>query len=290
MKITKTSACILFVTFLIGHASVSSPATKQIVREKIRLEVPKALPAAVAEEPPGKPETTRENGDWKEEDDSKLKIKLLETGEGFHGDQIQAKSGETWLGLFREKDGYYLRRTKLIVRREHDEIVDGEDTSIKTGKSVAVKGGGQTVFLVKNAKMLGDGEVKTLFSDHGQEDLEQLKNGYRRDFEFNGEVYTLKVENKISREEYLGKGSKLILARRSDGKEQILNYLSEEGCNDCFWYLYWAGDLDRDGKPDFYLDLSWHYNVRDRRLFLSSPATEDGKLVKYVANFWTNGC
>jgi hypothetical protein len=285
MKITKTSVCVLFVAFVIGYASVPPPATKQIVPDEISHGVPKVLPV-VAAQPPGKPETTRENVDWKEEDDSKLKIKLLETGEGFHGDQVHAKSGETWLGLFKEKDKYYLRRAKLIVRRVHDEIVD-DSPNIKTGKSVAVAGAGQAIFLLKNAKMLVAGEVKTVFDSSLQEDSEELKNGYGKDFEFNGEVYNLRVENKISREEYLGKGSKLILSR--SGKEQILNYLPE-GCNDCFWYLYWGGDLDGDGKLDFYFDLSPHYNVTDRKLFLSSPAAGEEKLVKYVANFFTNGC
>lgn len=60
-------------------------------------------------------------------------------------------------------------------------------------------------------------------------------------------------------------------------------------CDDCGWGIYWAGDLDGDGKLDLYLDLANHYNVGQYRLFLSSPA-EKGKLVKEVANFRFVGC
>jgi hypothetical protein len=280
MQITKLTVFLL--AFLIGYIFV--PSNKQIAPE-IPIDVPEILPVAESA-PPVKPETPLETIEWEDDIDSNHKIKLLETGEGFHGDQIQAKSGETWLELFRENDKYHLRSTKIIVRSVYDEMGDDKNQNIRTGKSISVKGKNPTVFLLKNAKMLSEGEVKTVFINQSDEESEQLKNGYRRDFEFNGEVYNLRVENKLSDEEFLGKGSKLILSH--NGNEQILNYL-KDGCNDCFWYLYWVGDLDRDGKLDFYFDLSWHYNIRDRKLFLSSPA-EDGKLVKYSANFWTNGC
>src|SRR5262245_10920857 len=38
--------------------------------------------------------------EWQEEDPTKFTIKLQETGEGFHGDEVNAKNNETWLGLF----------------------------------------------------------------------------------------------------------------------------------------------------------------------------------------------
>jgi len=49
-------------------------------------------------------------------------------------------------------------------------------------------------------------------------------------------------------------------------------------------YLYWVGDLDSDGKPDFYLSLYENDNVSAVFLFLSSKA-ENGKLIKAVASF-----
>lgn len=284
MKIKKSFVIVFLITFLIGYASVL-PTKKASISIETPTLTQEKLPEISIEQTIEQQAAT-EIIDWQEEDESKFTIKLLETGEGFHGDQIIGKSGEIWLGLFNEKSRYFLRSTKLKVRRVHDVVTDGEDKNIKTGKDVSVSGKNQPVFLLKNAKMLRDGEVKTVFINQSDEEREGLKNGYQRDFKFNSEFYSLRVENKISSEEYPGKGSKLILSH--NGKEQILSYL-KDGCNDCFWYLYWAGDIDLDGKLDFYFDLSWHYNVIDRKLFLSSQA-EKGKLVKQVANFWTNGC
>ena len=69
---------------------------------------------------------------------------------------------------------------------------------------------------------------------------------------------------------------------------QVLYSLQDCG-NDPSWRLLWAGDLDRDGKLDLYVSVTQHYNVSERKLFLSSQADE-GQLVKEVADFVTSGC
>jgi hypothetical protein len=225
-------------------------------------------------------------------DKADLGIKLQTIGEGFHGDQVVAKNGETWLGFYRDAGRFYLRNTKVRVRWAYDPIVDGEEGGKISGKSVFVKNNDRALFIVKNAKRLNEGNVKTVFYGGIRYDLEnqpeaiRLKNGFRKTFEFAGDIYVLKVENKLTSDEYLDKGSKLSLER--NGKEQVLRYLPD-GCNDCGWTLYWAGDLDQDGKLDFFFDLSDHYNVSDERLYLSSYAPA-GQLVKLAADFWTNGC
>ena len=283
MKITKTFVSLFLMTFLIGFVAV--PTTKKEIN--ISIETATILLEKMPTPPiesSTKKESIEEIVDWQEGDKIKFKIKLLETGEEFHGDQINAKSGETWLGLFKKNDKYVLQTTKLKIVNVHDTIVDEEDG--KTGKSVFTNNKAQAVLLLQNAKMLREGEVKTVFFAGETDESTELKNGSEKSFEFNGEKYNLRVENKISSDEFLGKGSKLTLSH--NGTEQILNYL-KDGCNDCYWNLYWVGDIDQDGKLDFYFDLSWHYNVTDKKLFLSSQA-EKGKLVKYVANFWTNGC
>lgn len=283
MKITKTFFSVFLTAFLIGFVSTTKRETFVSIRTGAT--TPEKISAA-ANDRKIEQKSTEEAPDRQEEDTSKLKIKLLETGEAFHGDQIKAKTGEIWLGLFKEKDKYLLRPAKLKIRRVRDGIADDEDKNIKTGKSVFTNYKSRAVFLLKNATMLREGEIRTVFWADDIDESTELKNDSQKDFEFNGEHYSLKVENKMSSDESLGKGSKLVLSR--SGTTQVLNYL-KDGCNDCYWNLYWVGDLDRDGKLDFYLDLSWHYNVMDKRLFLSSQA-EKGKLVKYVADFFTNGC
>src|SRR5690606_20276645 len=100
-----------------------------------------------------------------------------------------------------------------------------------------------------------------------------LKPGSQR-ITFNGVPYSLTLNNPISGE-YPGKGSTLTLA--ANGKEQVLRFLPD-GCNDCAWTLIWAGDLDSDGRLDLFMDLTDHYNIIDRVLFLSGDAAAD-KLV-----------
>lgn len=273
---------VFLVAFFFGLVFVPSP--EHLVSENLSSDakISTVPPIAIKSET----KIPEEIVDWQEEDVSKFKIKLLETGEGFHGDEIKAKSGEIWLGLFQKGDKYFLRSTKLKILRAHDSIVDGENEKVKSGKSVFTNNKAEAVFLLKNARMLSEGEIKTVFFAEDYDKAMEFKNGSQKNFEFNGESYNLRIENKLTSDEFLTKGSKLILSH--NGKEQILSYLTE-GCNDCYWKLYWMGDLDKDGKLDFYFDLSGHYNVSDKRLFLSSPAKK-GKLVKNVANFSTSGC
>lgn len=284
MKITVTLASVFLLAFLIGFFTTPTEIKEKTVSFQTATQIIKKMPTPQIEVKQ-KGKIVEEPVDWREDDAKKFTIKLLETGDGFHEDQIDAKTGEIWLGLFRENGKYFLRPDKLQIRRVHDEIVD-ESEDIKTGKSVSTPDKAPSVFLLKNAKMLREGEVKTVFFADDYNEMTELKNNSQKNYEFNGEKYNLIVENKTNSDEYLGKGSKLILSR--GGTEQILSYL-KDGCNECTWNVFWVGDLDRDGKLDFYFDLTSHYNVMDKKLFLSSQA-EKGKLVKYVANFWTNGC
>ncbi len=231
-------------------------------------------------------ETINDNLEWIETYDVKFKIKMLNTGE-FHGDEVKAKSGENWLGLFRKGEEFFLRSTKINIKKVTDEFVD-EKPNQKTGKEVSIKSEDQPIFLLKNAGFLKQGNIKTLFYGdlENSDDNVNINNKTNRTFHLNGVTYNLFVtSNKVGKGEYLDKTSKLIL---SDGKIEQVIY-SQKMCDDCGWAIYWAGDLDNDGKLDLYLDLHNHYNVEQRRLFLSSQA-ESGKLVKEVANFRIVGC
>jgi hypothetical protein len=217
----------------------------------------------------------------------------LETGEVFHGEQIDAKSGETWLGLFREQEDYSLRSTKIKIRRVHDEIVD--DETRKTGKNVSVEGKLKPIFLLKNANKLREANITTLFYGLTMDEISEaeeselvsnetlttLVKDFVQKYKINGEEYELKViESKNKNNENI-----FALILESDGIRQVLHTSSESGVGT----LYWVGDLDRDGQPDFYFSLYIQENTEYRNLFLSSEA-EAGKLVKKVAVFSTSGC
>ncbi len=252
-----------------------------------------SLPPVITEKSSVMPDISPSNLaelEWSEQHDSKFKIQLLELGEAFHGDQVNAKSGESWIGLFRKNNHYFLKTTKIKITAAHDVVVDGKDERIKTGKTVATATNLPAVFLLKNVRGLREGAITTLFyadpNDDEDNETGSLKNGTTREFDFNGSHYVLRVENQLSQDEFLEKGSKLVLVR--DGREQVLRYL-KDGCDDCSWSLNWVGDVDRDGKLDYYFQLNGHYNSIDQRLFLSSKAKQ-GELLRYVARFWTNGC
>ena len=75
----------------------------------------------------------------------------------------------------------------------------------------------------------------------------------------------------------------------TDGSRRQVLYSWPEGLSDQAARLVWAGDLDRDGKLDYYLVLSSHYNLAEHTLFLSSRA-KLGQIVGAAAVFKLSGC
>lgn len=56
----------------------------------------------------------------------------------FHGDEVSAKNGEKWFGLFVNGSEAELKSGEVIVERVYDEIVD-DGLNKKTGKQVKFK-------------------------------------------------------------------------------------------------------------------------------------------------------
>ena len=159
MKRIKPFISIFFATFLIGYVSVPSTNKLSIVnnveisKETFAQEGKLYLKGEIISYASAKKFAGSELLDKDHyEDNSKYEFDLLETGE-FHGDEVEAKSGETWLGFFAENNMTFLRKTKIKVRRVYDSIVDGNPKR-KTGKKVSVKGKNKPIFLLKNADSL----------------------------------------------------------------------------------------------------------------------------------------
>lgn len=205
------------------------------------------------------------------------KIQILSVGQ-FHGEEISAKTGETWYGLYQSTDGYRLRSFRIRVNQVNDPIVDDEGE--RTGKQVSVDSNTDPVFLVKGTETLKERLVLSVFEGEAN-----IGVGYFTGFSVRGSKYYLQAVDGKSDDDYLPSGSKLVLSIGE--KEQVIETLNN--VNDPGWTILWAGDLDNDGKLDLYLDLSDHYNVSDRVLFLSTKAKR-GELVGKVANFRTVGC
>lgn len=212
-------------------------------------------------------------------------IKLLTTGQ-FHSDEVMAKTGERWLGLYPNGNGYGLIFSTLTVRRVHDEVVDGE-SGAKTGKSVEVNHRETPVFLLKGARMLHPGFVVTLFTSSEK----TLGNKSVIDFHLAGADYHLSVvSDDPNPDDYVvPQSARLVLTSGATSQVLFPSSDDEEIMNEPSIYLYWAGDLDGDEKLDLYMHLNAHYNVSRAVLFLSSQA-RSGQLVRAVAAFSSGGC
>lgn len=107
---------------------------------------------------------------------------LLETGEVSNGEDIKAKTGETWLGFFRNQS--ILRPTKIKVSYSKDHGLDWTRISVKDKEN--------PLFLVKGLKNTKRGKAKTLFSGFTHEEYDEdhlptsLKKGFVKNFRLGG--------------------------------------------------------------------------------------------------------
>jgi len=211
-------------------------------------------------------------------------VKLIETG-SFHGEEIDAQTGEQWLGLYVTKEASALIFSTLNVEQVHDDIGDAPDE--QTGKKVGVNHTSNPLFLLRGAKMLQPGAVTTVSAD-----VQSLGNSSDIELKLAGMSYRLKVSTKDKRESEFVTLDDARLVLTDGTKKQILYSLGGTGkheANTASWQLLWAGDLDGDHKLDLYAQISGHYNSSSRILFLSSQAGK-GELLHAVAEFSTWGC
>jgi hypothetical protein len=201
-------------------------------------------------------------------------VRLVETG-SFHGEEVSARTGQRWLGLYVSKGGSLLRLTPVRVKPVEDPV-DEEAHGAKSGKEVSVRRRPEPVFLLHGATMLRPGPVETV-RGHS---LELTRTSDYR-LLLAGVSYRLKVVAHRHR-------VRLILSQGR--QQQILYSVSQAEFEDSTgWSLDWAGDLDHDHRLDLYLTVSDNYNGSEKKLFLSSTARR-GRLVRELANFPTVGC
>jgi len=219
---------------------------------------------------------------------------LLQTTQ-YHGDEVKSKSGLTWLGLFPTAKGEFeLNPAKVEISLVHDPVEDRQN--VKTGKLISVSSKRQPLFLVRGVSGLKSGKVSTSLED--KEYTEQLHARHL----LCGKTLELKLGSRATKLTALGsaetrdksgapegellKGYELVL--ECGGVKQTLykeNEITLDGCPS----IIWAGDLDRDGKLDLFIDMTNHYNLSKPTLFLSSKA-KLGKLVEAVASISAVGC
>lgn len=284
MKIKKNYLTGFLATFLFGSASVLL-ITQFRAFKYDSLENPKELATNAVQVQPSvgiwSLETVQEIDNYTIDEKHPFKIDLLETG-SLEGDILDVKSGEIWLGLFKENDEYFLRPAKLKTRTLYDDI---NDKKVKIGKIISLANNKEPIFLVKNANILKKGKINTLFKgmnwkeaylpDESElspiEKVTKLTVGFFQTYKIGGKHYELKVINVFSNNGY--ETGAVVL--EGENKRQILHTGQDA-------ILFWVGDLDGDNKPDLFLEVSESDYFANHLLFLSSQA-QKGKIVKKVA-------
>ncbi len=188
-----------------------------------------------------------------------LPVKLLFPGE-FHFDEVPYRSGERWLGLFRERDETILKWTTIDIKRGKDPILQDTEVSVRNSSSA--------IFLLKGAKELQLGNVDTMFDaeDHADFTIDDCSD-LRSSFRIRGSFWRLCNENSYGNG-FPKKSSSLNLSGPAFDPVSLTSL--PDDCDDCSWKLVWVGDLDNDSRPDFLIDVSSHYNSYEPTLFLSS--------------------
>ena len=211
---------------------------------------------------------------------------MVETGGIFHGEEVSARTGESWLGLYVSKGGSSLLPSVVKVEPAEDPVGGGGPGN-KTGKIVRVNRKAVPVFLISGAHGLSPGRVLTSYV--GETKLTDNSNVAVR---LAGVEYGLSVS--VARKSAIPgvtfDDAKLILSKGT--LTQVIYDLGGDGGHEAEtadWKLLWAGDLDGDRRLDLYVQLSGHYNIIEHKLFLSSRARPK-QLVRELAEFSTSGC
>jgi hypothetical protein len=181
-----------------------------------------------------------------------------------------------------------LRYSRIRIRTVFDDVTD-YGTKKETGKQVSTNWPHEPVFLLRNVTGLSAGRVISVFKE--KLNFERTLEKIPVRLQVGSRTYVLKVVSPDQnpspcRDHSFPRNAKLVLV--SGKSSQTLYTLGDCG-NDPSWYLVWAGDLDKDGKLDLYVNVTQHYDVSERILFLSTHARR-GMLVKPVAAFITGGC
>lgn len=214
----------------------------------------------------------------------------------YHGEEIDAKTGETWWGLYQDGEGFTLRPTVIKVDRVYDPM--GDEDGEATGKKVTAAGIEQPMLLIHGLPDPKEGPVKSSFSGSRfvfPGDYEDLPCDWRsdQDDQNSGDDYHLSALGTGLDGKYwpvITDYNLMLYRNTSNGGGETQRLTFTERCDmDGRPVMLWAGDLDGDGKLDLLMDLTDHYNITALTLFLSTSAKE-GEIVGKAAELVTYGC
>jgi hypothetical protein len=188
----------------------------------------------------------------------------------FHGSEVAVRNGERVMVLVEKSQLHCaLEEHAVSVKSVRDTLTDGPKDKF-TGKRVLLKDATGTVTIIARLPGLKAGPVETVQVD--AEEQERRENPTT--LHFHGEAWRIEIV-----------GDQLVA---STGKrKQVLAAITNRDAMP-IWILYWAGDMDHDGKLDLLYDVRGE-NFTRSELALSSAA-KDGELMRVVASENHNGC
>lgn len=198
------------------------------------------------------------------------KVEMIMTGD-WHGDEVQARSGEQWLALSAGK----LQPVKIAVEAVHDGIIDAPGE--KSGRRVVVAGAEEYTVLLKGVtpRQIEMANRVDLLAANGA--------GAKAQFLLSRDALTVETR-RVASMMSVDEEPVYEIVISGGGLSQVIGKTTVEEI-----HLIWSGDLDADGKLDLIVDTSDHYNVFAPSLFLSSEAAR-GQIVGQAASFVTTGC
>ncbi len=200
------------------------------------------------------------------------RVELLFASDYFPN-QITAASGEIWYGLFPHGPSWELATTRIHV----DPVTSG---CIENGRRVTVDRSDHPLLLLRGLPSLRPGPIKTASLAHVR-----LMPGEVRDFRMGDGAFRLVATGGGPGQEV--RNYELRLVGLTVGLSQpIVAFHAREGMNGIAWppEIIWIGDIDGDGKPDLFADLTMFETPGKWALYLSSTAGA-GELVRKVAEF-----
>ena len=215
--------------------------------------------------------------------------KILTTGH-FHNEEVWPNAeNENWFGIFRNKNGYYISQTKITVNREHDGIVDAENSEVETGWEIKTENKDTSILLVSGLNHIQNHRINEI----------KLKDkiifpGDSIKIEYKGNLYNIyatgiKFQPYESSNDYAICNYKLFLKAKINGVEKSQLLVSSPRNDDALANILFIGDIDGDGLLDIIIDTTNHYNVERPTLYLSNPGDNE-VLLKIVGIHVTYGC
>jgi len=302
MKRSLIGIIIFAGTFFIGFFIIPNFGVKQIPQESPSFEVlvidiqnellpPKSTPTEVTDFI----SEIRNLPNFEDIPEPQFKFDLVdifENGNRYRESEVDAKPGDSWIGVYSNGDDFVLKNTKV------KEVLNfkAKDPDYEDEVRLKFSSNKNPLFVLKNSS-LKPGAIKSLYHRPSPDQISEknltiksMAHGYREQFYLNGQTYILRLAAGTTKD---GTVVNVLILETEQTRQIVtynLYYRNDVTRYDQIGDLLWAGDLDNDGELDLYISgFGYEKGGFTSSLYLSSEA-EKGKLVKLVAAFETSGC